>query len=100
MVVVSDLDCIEFNCESPQLDMDTVFRPGIDTPLFPTALYYVLRGSADKPINLDEEEDRKLNSYSSSVLRTAELSTLLRDIPFDIKLNMSQNLPIGLCLKE
>ena len=29
---VSDLEDIEFNWESLQLDMDAVFRPGIDTP--------------------------------------------------------------------
>ena len=29
---VSDLEDIEFNWENPQLDMDSVFRPGIDTP--------------------------------------------------------------------
>ena len=29
---VSDLEDIEFNWENPQLDMDAVFRPGLDTP--------------------------------------------------------------------
>ena len=29
---VSDLEDIEFNWEDSQLDMDAVFRPGIDTP--------------------------------------------------------------------
>ena len=29
---VSDLKDIEFNWENSQLDMDAVFRPGIDTP--------------------------------------------------------------------
>ena len=29
---VSDLEDIEFNWENSQLDMDLVFRPGIDTP--------------------------------------------------------------------
>ena len=29
---VSDLEDIEFNWENSQLDMDSVFRPGIDTP--------------------------------------------------------------------
>ena len=29
---ISDLLDIEFNLEDSQLDMDTVFRPGIDTP--------------------------------------------------------------------
>ena len=33
---VSDLGDIEFNWKNLQLDMDAVFRPGIDTPFFPT----------------------------------------------------------------
>ena len=35
---VSDLEDIEFNWENSQLDMDAVFRPGIDTPFSPTTL--------------------------------------------------------------
>ena len=31
--VTNDLEDIEFNWEDSQLDMDAVFRPGIDTPL-------------------------------------------------------------------
>ena len=34
---VSDLEDIEFNWENSHLDMDAVFRPGIDTPFSPTA---------------------------------------------------------------
>ena len=33
---ISDLEDIEFNWENSQLNMDTVFRPGIDTPFSPT----------------------------------------------------------------
>ena len=33
---VSDLEDIEFNWENSQLDMDGVFRPGIDTPFSQT----------------------------------------------------------------
>ena len=33
---VSDLEDIEFNWDDSQLDMDAVFRPGIDTPFSPT----------------------------------------------------------------
>ena len=33
---VSDLKDIDFNWEDSQLDMDAVFRPGIDTPFSPT----------------------------------------------------------------
>ena len=35
---VSDFEDIEFNWENSQLDMDAVFRPGIDTPFCSTTL--------------------------------------------------------------
>ena len=38
---VSDLEDIEFNWESSHLDMDSVFRPGIDTPFSPTVFDYL-----------------------------------------------------------
>ena len=41
---VSDLEDIEFNWESSQLDMDAVFRPGIDTPFSPTTFDDLLLG--------------------------------------------------------
>ena len=58
---VSDLEDIEFNLENPQLDMDAVFRPGIDTPFSPTSFDDLLMGdgSVENPIVLDEEEDKE-----------------------------------------
>ena len=57
---VSDLEDIEFNWENSQLDMDTVFRPGIDTPFSPTEFDALsMEGSVEKPIVLDEEEDKQ-----------------------------------------
>ena len=41
---VSDLEDIEFNWENSQLDMDEVFRPGIDTPFSPTVFDDLLMG--------------------------------------------------------
>ena len=57
---VSDLEDIEFNCGNPQLDMDAVFRPGIDTPFSPTTFddFLMGDGSVENPIVLDEEEDK------------------------------------------
>ena len=54
---VSDLEDIEFNWENDQLD--SVFRPGIDTPFSPTTFDDLLMGdgSVENPILLDEEED-------------------------------------------
>ena len=58
---VSDLEDIEFNWENPQLDMDAVFRPGIDTPCSPTTFDDLLMGDGlvENPIVLDEEEDKE-----------------------------------------
>ena len=57
---VSDLEDIEFNWEHSQLDMDAVFRPGIDTPFSPTFENLLMGdGSVENPIVLDEEEDKE-----------------------------------------
>ena len=57
---VSDLEDIEFNWESSQLDMDAVFRPGIDTPFSPTTFDDLsMEGSVENHIVLDEEEDKE-----------------------------------------
>ena len=58
---VSDLEDIEFNWENSQLDMDSMFRPGIDTPFSPTVFDDLLMGdgSVGNPIVLDEEEDKE-----------------------------------------
>ena len=56
---VSDLEDIQFNWEKSQLDMNAVFRPGIDTSFSPTTFDDLLMGdgSVENPIVLDEEED-------------------------------------------
>ena len=57
---VSDLEDIELNWENSQLDMDAVFRPGIDTPFSPTTFDYLsTEGSVEHPIVLEEEEDKE-----------------------------------------
>ena len=54
----SDLDDIDFFWEIDQLDLDAVFRPGIDTPFSPTA-FDKIGGSAGNPSLLDDEEDKE-----------------------------------------
>ena len=55
-----DLEDIEFNWENSQLDMDTVFRPGIDTPFSPTTFDDLSKEvSVEDPIVLDEKEDKE-----------------------------------------
>ena len=58
---VSDLEDIEFNWENSYVDMDSVFRPGIDTPFSPTVFDDLLMGdgSVENPIVLDEEQDKE-----------------------------------------
>ena len=58
---ISDLEDIEFNWENPQLDMDAVFRPGIDTPFSPKVFddFLMGDGSVENPIVLDEKEDKQ-----------------------------------------
>ena len=41
---VSNFENIEFNWEDSQLDMDAVFRPGIDTPFSPITFDDLLMG--------------------------------------------------------
>ena len=69
---VSDLEDIEFNWENPQLDMDTVFRPGIDTPFSPKTFDDLLMGdgSVENPSVLDEEEDKTPPTTPESVSST------------------------------
>ena len=57
---LTDLEDTEFNWENSQLEMDAVFRPGIDTPFSPSSLDDLLMGdgSVENPIVLDEEEDK------------------------------------------
>ena len=54
---VSDLEDIEFNWENSQLDMDSVFRPGIDTTFSPTVFDDLLMddGLVENLIVMDEE---------------------------------------------
>ena len=57
---VSDLEDIEFNWEISQLEMDAVFRPGIDTAFSPTIFDDLsMEGSVENPIVLNEEEDKE-----------------------------------------
>ena len=58
---VSDLEDVEFNWEKSQLDIDAVFRPGIDDPFSPpTKDDLSMEGSVENPIVLDEGEDSEI----------------------------------------
>ena len=57
---LTDLEDIEFNWENSQFDMDTVFRPGLDTPSSPCTFDDLsMEGSVENPIVLDEEDGKR-----------------------------------------
>ena len=90
----ADLDDVQFYWENDQLDVDAVFRSGIDTPFSPTALDDLeMGGSAENPLLLDEEEGKQ-NSPPPTTTPVAERPTrppaLLRSRPFGIRI---ENVP-------
>ena len=91
---VSDLEDIEFNWENSQLDMDAVFRPGIDTPFAPSTFDDLsMEGSVEKPIVLDEEEDKENAAPPPSIpetVRPTEPSRLQRSRAFRARM---ENVP-------
>ena len=63
---LSDLEDINFFHENPQLEIDAVFKPGIDTPFLPTAFDNLgMVGSSEHPMVLDEGEDQEKNLPTS-----------------------------------
>ena len=87
---VSDLEDIEFNWENSQLDMDAVFRPGIDTPFSPNTFDVLsIEGSVENPIVLDKEEDKENAPPPPSTpesVGTTELPTLQRSCAFGARI--------------
>ena len=81
---VSDLEDIEFNWENSQLEMDAVFRQGIDTPFSPTAFDDLLMGdgSVENPIMLDEEDDKENGPSTPESVRPTEPPRLQRSRAF------------------
>ena len=90
---VTDLEDIEINWENSQLDMDDVFRPGIDTPFSPTVFDDLLMGdgSVENPIVLDEEEDKENAPPTTPVsVRPTEPPRLQRSRAFGARI---ENVP-------
>ena len=68
---VSNLEVIESQWEDPDLNMDAVFQPGIDTPFSPSYYNDIEMGSmAEIPFLADKEE----NKESSPTLPTTPMS--------------------------
>ena len=71
----ADLEDVDFYWENDQLDVDAVFRPGIDTPFSPTAFDDLdIGASAENPNLLDEEEEKK-NSPATTTTPVSEKPT-------------------------
>ena len=87
---VADLEDIEFNWEDSQLDMDAVFRPGIDTPFSPTKFDELsMGGSVENPIVLYEEEHKENAPPAPSTpesVRPTESPRLQRSQPFGARI--------------
>ena len=70
---LTDLEDIEFSWENSE--MDSVFRPGIDTLFSPTTFDDLsLEGSVENPIVLDEKEDKE-NSAPTTTTPVTERPT-------------------------
>ena len=89
---VSDLEDIEFNWENSQLDMDSVFRPDIDTH-FPQTVFDDLLmgdGSVENPFVLEEEEDKENAPKTPESARPNEPPRLQRSRAFGARI---ENVP-------
>ena len=68
------------------MDMDAVFRPGIDTPFSPTTFDDLsMEGSIENPFLLDEEEDKENAPPPPSIpesVRSTETPRLQRSRAF------------------
>ena len=89
---VSDIEDIEFNWENSQLDMDSVFRPGIDSPFSPTVFDNLLMGdgSVENPIVSEEEEDKENSPTTPESARPNEPPRLQRSRAFGARI---ENVP-------
>ena len=85
---VSDLEDIEFNWENSQLDMDSVFRPSINTPFSPTVFddFLMVDRSVENPIVLDEEEDKVNAPTTPESVRPNEPPRLQRSRAFGARI--------------
>ena len=92
---LSDLEDIEFSWEDHAVDMDSVYRPGIDTPFSPSIFEdFQMEGStAANPIKVDDEEDKETSAPTTTTPeseRPTEPPRFLRSRPFETQL---ENLP-------
>ena len=91
---VSNLEDIEINWENSQLD--SVFRPGIDTPFSPITFDDLsMEGAVENPTVLDEEEDKENAPPTTPVSdRPTEPPKLQRSRAFGARI---ENVPEHVC---
>ena len=106
---VSDLEDIKFNWENSQLDMDSVFRLGIDIPFSPTVFddLWMGDGSVENPIVLDEEQDKEDALPTTPVsegptepprkLRSRAFGARIEIVPDYVYRNLVQQVLLCLC---
>ena len=92
---LSDSENIEFSWEDLAVDMDSVYRPALDTPFSPFIFNdFQMEGStAANPIIVDDEEDKENSAPTISTPeseRPTEPPRLLRSLPFGTRL---ENVP-------
>ena len=83
----TDLEDLEFSWEDPAVDMDSVYRPGIDTP-FSLSIFdnFQMQGSTTaNPIIVNDEEDKESSAPTTTTPeceRPTEPPRLLRSPSF------------------
>ena len=93
---LSDLEGFEFSWEDPAVDVDSVYRLGIDTPFSPSIFDdSQMKGStAANPIIVDDEEDKEKSAPRTTTTPESERPTepprILRTRPFGI---LVENVP-------
>ena len=93
--VSADLGDVEFYWENDQLDLDAVFRPGIETPFSTTSLDDLKKGgSAENPNLFDEEEDKGISPPTTTTPvsdRPTRPPALLRSPRFKTRIENAPN---------
>ena len=91
---LSDLEDIEFSWEYPAVNVDSVYRPGIDTLSCPSIFddFHKEGSTAVNPIIVDDENDKEKSAPTTTPEseRPTEPPRLLRSRPFGTRL---ENVP-------
>ena len=75
---VSDLEDIDFHWEAPELNLDPLFRPSIDTPFSPsTAIDFEMGSLAENPNASEEVKGREISIPPLSTTPVSEIPTSL-----------------------